>query len=108
MASLYNGRLVYILVAFRTAFYDPRGVMVVGAREIAANYARKWLLLDLLCAWPAFLAAPAGTAAYSTCMVLKLLRTPRLAPLISLLQKEYRVHALLPLKWGLVVLLLSR
>jgi len=39
-------------------------------------------------------------------MVLKLLRAPRLAPLMSLLMKECRVYVLSPLKWGLMMLLL--
>ncbi|CAK0805160.1 unnamed protein product, partial [Prorocentrum cordatum] len=97
--------LVFILVLFRSALHDQSGSVVVDARKIAAHYARTWLLMDLLSAWPAFL-VPEGTAAYSACMVLKLLRAPRLAPLMSLLMKECRVYVLSPLKWGLMMLLL--
>ncbi|CAK0807156.1 unnamed protein product [Prorocentrum cordatum] len=98
--------LVFILIGFRSAIYDKKGSVVVDAWQIAAHYARTWLFLDLLSAWPAFL-APEGTAAYSACMLLKLSRTPRLAPLISLFQKEYQTHYLTPMKWGLLILLLS-
>jgi hypothetical protein len=97
--------LVFILIVFRSAIHDQRGFVVVDARRIAGHYARTWLLVDLLSAWPAFLASE-GTAVYSACLVLKLLRTPRLASLISLLQKEYRIHILSPLKWGIMILLL--
>jgi len=97
--------LVFVLIAFRSAIHDERGFVVVDARQIAMHYMRTWLLVDLLSAWPAFLFAN-GTAAYSTCLALKLLRTPRLVPLMSLLQKEYRIQILSPLKWGLMILLL--
>jgi len=97
--------LVFVLIAFRSAIHDERGFVVVDARQIAMHYMRTWLLVDLLSAWPAFFFAN-GTAAYSTCLALKLLRTPRLVPLMSLLQKECRIQILSPLKWGLMILLL--
>jgi len=97
--------LAFIMVAFRSALSDKSGSVVVDFRKIVAQYARTWLLMDLLSAWPAF-TVPEGTAAYSACLVLKMLRAPRLAPLMALLQKECRLHVLVPLKWGLMILLL--
>jgi len=98
--------LVFVVTVFRSAIYDKGGSVIVDAWQIAAHYSRTWLLLDLLCAWPACL-VPDVRAAFTTCMLLKLLRTPRLAPLISMVQKQHQVHVLSPLKWGLMLLLMT-
>lgn len=90
-----------ILLNFRTAFL-MQGRVVCDPRLIAAAYARSWLLLDVLTAWPVA-CWPLGSA--DALRVFKMLRLLRLGNVLGKLQKELRSARLLPLKILLVAFL---
>lgn len=103
--SLHAADVVWILdilLNFRTGFY-VRGRVVLDPYRIALRYARTWLGVDLLTAWPTVLAPSGGVRIV---LVLKLLRLARLGSLFTRLQKEVR-FSLLPIRIILGVLLVS-
>ena len=44
--------LTDIVINFRTAFYDARGNLIYYRREIACNYIKGWLVIDVLSCLP--------------------------------------------------------
>jgi len=97
--------IIDIFVNFFTGF-DSSAATVLDFSRIASKYLHGWLFLDVLTAWPLALTPVEGVLA-GTVRLVKLLRLARLGPLITKLQKECAHRFLLPVKVGVVVLLLS-
>jgi len=90
-----------VLLNFRTAL-SVNGTIVTDPTAIAMRYARSWLLIDLITAWPILL-APAGMV--WLLLVVKLARLARAIHLLDGLHKEIRWLPVLPVKVLLVTVL---
>lgn len=91
--------IIDIGLNFRTAFLSE-GRVVREPRLIAIAYAKGWLALDLLTAWPVAL-APKGVP--TVLRALKMARLVRLPDLLETLQRELRSALVLPVKILLII-----
>jgi len=96
--------LVDVVLNFRTGAIAG-GRVVFSWQRVGARYARSWLALDLLTAWPPAL-APREHAVLQVLAAAKLLRLLRLGPLLAKLQKTHH-RVWLPIRIALMVLLLA-
>jgi len=90
---------------FRTAFISA-GRIIRCPRAIAMRYARSWLVLDVMAAWPLVL-SPLDTQWSFLFWWLKLLKIARLSSIITRIQQEILPISLLPLRVVLSVFLYS-
>lgn len=97
-----------VVLNFRTGYAGTGSDTVMVPSRIALRYARGWFLLDLLAALPVVLFAPRPDqrGAARVFRWLKLVRLPRIVPLIAHLQKHLRLPKLTQLKVGLFVVIL--
>jgi len=97
--------LLDIILNFRTGFFT-HGEVEMNSWLIAMHYMRRWLVFDLLAAFPLALASMNPTLHIVVC-ALKLLRLLQIIPRVARLQAEYRFCGLLPTKIFIVYILLA-
>ena len=87
-----------IVISFRSAYYDERGELEVGAEKIAMNYASGWFAIDAASCFPGNYIAlalksdePGVVHMLGATRMLKLLRLARFARLMKKYEVEFSV-----------------
>lgn len=102
-----------IICSFRTAYFcEDTGQLVAIAYRVARRYARTYLAMDLVAAWPlAFLPVDMGNGICYVFFAVRSLRLLRLGPRFAKLQRELRCEGkqtgVLVVKVCITILLLS-